>query len=296
MFYVYTYSFDGVPRYIGKGAGARWRAHRKLNTHLGYAIRSYEAKTGCWPTPTILHFALEEKAFEYEAYLVAKHGRIINDTGTLWNIVEGGRGVPGLIHSQASKVKIKSAYTSVDFRIKHSDSIKKGMRRGDNWVRFLETNKVSKNTEEYKVLRSSLSKKIMTPEMRRQIRETVLRISSTQEYRESISRKTKAALSAKATRLKMSKAARARMEREGSHNKLADLARKFSAKEKSDRSRRFSDEKILEVYFSEGLHKDISEKTGVSASHVSAIKRLARPVYKLILETYERNKNGITIS
>lgn len=51
----------------------------------------------------------EAEAFAIERSEIAKHGRIVNGTGTLANITDGGEGASGRSHSDATRAKISAA-------------------------------------------------------------------------------------------------------------------------------------------------------------------------------------------
>ena len=105
IFYNYTWKIDGVPEYEGKGCGDRFLTHLGGNSlwanHLKKAIKEGR-KIEC-----IITIAKnEEAAFATEVINIAKYGRRIDGTGTLYNILEGGLGSTGLRHTPASKAAI----------------------------------------------------------------------------------------------------------------------------------------------------------------------------------------------
>lgn len=84
----------------------------------------------------------------------------------------------------------------------------------------------------------------------------------------------------KECREKISQRTKEAMQRPDVQNKI--VGRKLSKSHCLNISKshqKFSDELIREVYFAEGLNKDISKKYGVSTSHVGCIKRLERDIY-----------------
>ncbi len=111
MFYVYTYFIDGVPRYVGKGAGGRWSAHRAptKRTKLANTLRSRFQKTGEWIRPFIEHCESEESAFQEEVRLIAHYGREDLGKGPLWNLTDGGERNSGFKHTEQWKEKKRQA-------------------------------------------------------------------------------------------------------------------------------------------------------------------------------------------
>lgn len=295
MFYVYIYLFDGLPRYVGKGQGNRWKFHRRANSKLGNLIRKVQTETHRWPVPILINFETEKDAFLAEIELIKFYGRLHLGDGTLLNLTAGGLGFKSW-HSNKSKIKISEALSRHDVKAKHSLATKAGMRIPANWQKFITNNAISKRTSEYRTKRSVISKSLMTPELKAKIREKVRAASSSEEYRLMISTKTRRALQDKGIRKKMSDAAVRRMSNSENRNRLAEIMKSKTSEERSKISRRYSDEQIVEAYYMPGLHREVSAKTGISTSHVGAIKRLSREVYKSILETYERKQNGTTIS
>lgn len=105
-FYVYTYVIDGVPRYVGKGVGGRWAAHRKADTRLGRTLRKRQQEAIEWIKPTIEHCESNEAAFLEEQRLIKLYGREDLGQGTLWNHTDGGEGSPGYRHSEEFKQRM----------------------------------------------------------------------------------------------------------------------------------------------------------------------------------------------
>lgn len=127
IFYVYVYidpskdgsfTYDGLdfsflyePFYIGKGHNNRMFAHlqeyrlRKKN-HLSNKINKI-LKLGNDPVMFKIYENLsEEEAFEKEIFLINTIGRKIKNEGPLVNIVDGGNGVTGLVHTKDSRKKM----------------------------------------------------------------------------------------------------------------------------------------------------------------------------------------------
>lgn len=128
-YYVYTYFIDGVPRYVGKGVGGRWKTHRApgKRSKLANTLRSRHRKTGEWITPTIQYCESEEAAFKEEIRLIAHYGRLDLGKGTLWNLTDGGEGTAGSKVSEATRNKISETLNKTEVKLKHSEATKAGM-------------------------------------------------------------------------------------------------------------------------------------------------------------------------
>jgi len=95
-FYVYVYEHPekGVPIYIGKGTGNRYKEHLTYSSN-----KILENKMKHWRESSIdvnyyIHRSdlTEEEALELEAELISKYGTVVDKTGTLYNISKGGKG------------------------------------------------------------------------------------------------------------------------------------------------------------------------------------------------------------
>jgi hypothetical protein len=100
-FYIYVlFRETGVPFYVGKGMGDRWREsgyQGNRNRHKERIIRKMQA-TGCGIPSIILHENLtEDVAFAYEKALIAAIGRWDKGLGPLANQTDGGDGASGWI-------------------------------------------------------------------------------------------------------------------------------------------------------------------------------------------------------
>lgn len=114
IFYVYGYAdpTSSDPYfYIGKGYGDRYLQHfnwcnLKQQTYFYNRLRSLLLRD-IIPVVTFLKSNLtEQEALNFEVEMIAKYGRIDLGTGCLCNLTEGGDGVSGLVHTEASKQKI----------------------------------------------------------------------------------------------------------------------------------------------------------------------------------------------
>ncbi len=126
-FYVYvyidpskrgSYFYDGLnfsflyePFYIGKGQNDRIMVHLneyrlKKKSYLSNKINKI-LKSGNEPIIFKLYENLtEQEAFEKEIFLIDSIGRKIKNSGPLTNIVDGGNGVTGLVHTEESRKKM----------------------------------------------------------------------------------------------------------------------------------------------------------------------------------------------
>jgi hypothetical protein len=141
MFYVYTYIIDGVPRYVGKGAGGRWKDHRKSTSHLGRKLQQIKRLSNEWLTPSIVSCESEEAAKTEEKRLIKLYGRKDLGTGTLYNLTEGGDGASGLIMSEKAKaiLRVKNGGPNNPFFKKtHTEEVRKALselHRGNTYTK-----------------------------------------------------------------------------------------------------------------------------------------------------------------
>jgi hypothetical protein len=104
----YTYLWlreDGSPYYVGKGKGMR-----------GFTSRDHNVK--CPKNSDLIivqDWLSEEQAFEAEKFFIAYYGRIVDGTGCLRNITEGGTGggtMTGHTHTMETRQKMSTAAIS----------------------------------------------------------------------------------------------------------------------------------------------------------------------------------------
>lgn len=103
MFYTYVFFIDDIPKYVGKGKGNRWMEHRRAKSQLGDALREEYKRSGKWLTPQIVYRGDEDSALAEEIHLIAFYGRLDLNSGSLWNLTDGGEGNSGHHHSDASR-------------------------------------------------------------------------------------------------------------------------------------------------------------------------------------------------
>lgn len=111
-YYVYLY-FDhhGIPRYVGKGQGDRWRHHEMKgkcdNPRLRAAI---QRGGGALPKVKLRENLTHEESATTEIAFIAAIGRCNKKTGPLFNFTDGGEGTAGRIYSKATRKRISRAH------------------------------------------------------------------------------------------------------------------------------------------------------------------------------------------
>jgi hypothetical protein len=128
IFYIYVvFRKSGVPCYIGKGKGNRWKNHlsKSHNRHL----RRIVAKEGNIPIVVIRSGLTETEAFEIEIALIKAIGRQIHG-GPLVNQTDGGEGVSGFKMPPSALKKLSARMTGKKVRLgyKTSDETKAKQR------------------------------------------------------------------------------------------------------------------------------------------------------------------------
>lgn len=111
MFYVYVYrdprpTKNNQPVYVGKGTGGRDLSHWSRGSHSKplQDFLSHLRALGLQPGVTrVFETTIESEAFAKEIELIALYGRRNTDTGTLFNLTEGGEGGSGTIRTEAHK-------------------------------------------------------------------------------------------------------------------------------------------------------------------------------------------------
>lgn len=107
-FYVYViFRPNGVPCYVGKGQGGRWRAHVK-NSHNMHLLRIYALADRKLPIVKIREDLSEAAAFETEIALISAMGRADRGNGPLVNLTDGGDGASGHTKSAECRAKISA--------------------------------------------------------------------------------------------------------------------------------------------------------------------------------------------
>lgn len=117
--YVYVYFRpNGVPCYVGKGTGRRWKAHqtRSCNPHLTAIIK---AAGGELPVVKIREGLSNAEACETERAFIAAIGRDING-GPLVNMTDGGDGPLGRRMPIEERQRRRDVMSSPEVRAKLS--------------------------------------------------------------------------------------------------------------------------------------------------------------------------------
>jgi hypothetical protein len=108
MYYIYAHyklsDIDGNPFYIGKGKNARDVSSSKRNQYW----KNIVAKHG-FVAKKIKENLTEQEAFDLEILMIAKFGKLIDNSGCLCNISDGGEGASGTIHTTETKEKWSSS-------------------------------------------------------------------------------------------------------------------------------------------------------------------------------------------
>lgn len=152
-FYVYLWRrADGIPCYVGKGHGNRWkRSPAGRNTWLRRIMLKDKERMSCEFAATGL---AESEALELETLLIVEIGRQKSGTGPLVNFTDGGEGVSGMRHTEATKRRLGEMS-----RRMWSDPEKRQS--------VMEASIAGRSTEAFRNKRSAISKRIANlPEQR----------------------------------------------------------------------------------------------------------------------------------
>jgi hypothetical protein len=111
MFYVYVYrdprpSKNNQPVYVGKGTGDRDLSHWSKGSHnkpFQDFISHLKQRGFVAPCQRVLETENEAEAFAKEVELIALYGRRNTNTGTLFNLTDGGEGVAGMVKTLEQK-------------------------------------------------------------------------------------------------------------------------------------------------------------------------------------------------
>jgi NUMOD3 motif len=107
MFFVYAHyradSPDSDPFYIGKGKNIRDLSKKRNRFWTNIANKhGFVAKK-------LKENLTEQEAWDLEISLIAQYGKLIDNTGCLANITNGGEGASGTIHTAETKAKWSAA-------------------------------------------------------------------------------------------------------------------------------------------------------------------------------------------
>lgn len=109
-FYVYILyrHDDGIPCYVGKGKGERFKGHFKYGRHYNHMLRALIERAGGILPHAIIQFGLTEtEAFDLEVQLIGEIGRRAHG-GPLVNMTDGGDGCSGARHSEEWKASMSA--------------------------------------------------------------------------------------------------------------------------------------------------------------------------------------------
>lgn len=112
QFYVYVwYRADtGLPIYVGKGAGQRWKIHLTAKAHNRRVYHTLK-KYGGW-CEKVLENISDREALLGEISYIALIGRETNG-GPLLNATDGGDGTSGYRHTAEAKLRIRSKFLGI---------------------------------------------------------------------------------------------------------------------------------------------------------------------------------------
>jgi hypothetical protein len=106
--YVYIlFRPNGIPCYVGKGVGGRWNQHER-RTHNPLLASIIQKAGGKLPKVKIREGLTDAEACATEIAFIAAIGRVANG-GPLVNFTDGGDGLAGHEHSEATKQKMSAA-------------------------------------------------------------------------------------------------------------------------------------------------------------------------------------------
>lgn len=101
-FYVYgCYDIDSIIRYIGKGSGRRFLSSIKQNCNRIFK----NIRASKYTSKIIINNLTEREAYNKERELIERYGRVVTNTGSLYNITEGGNGAYGVMNSKPITIK-----------------------------------------------------------------------------------------------------------------------------------------------------------------------------------------------
>ncbi len=134
LFYVYQLRAENeaLPFYIGKGTGKRINQHlmgcsTKVCNLKNNKIKSLQNKKLDIISEKLYESECEQSCFEMEIFLIALYGRKDIKTGILCNHTNGGEGISGHKHSEATIKKLTGRVYSEEQRRNVSIATRKAM-------------------------------------------------------------------------------------------------------------------------------------------------------------------------
>lgn len=122
LFYIYIlFRLNGIPCYVGKGKGNRWRVHESkceykcTNINLRNIIKQAKAVGKELPKIKLRENLTEAKALELEVIFIKAIGRK-KDGGPLVNATDGGDGVCGLVYTPEMREAVRIQRTGTTRR------------------------------------------------------------------------------------------------------------------------------------------------------------------------------------
>jgi hypothetical protein len=106
--YIYVDPITNVPFYAGKGSRDRATSHMAPSANTNKALMSKLKKLkalGVKPIISKIQANSHESAFAVERFLVALFGKKFDNTGSLFNLSDGGDGPYNLVRSEEAKRK-----------------------------------------------------------------------------------------------------------------------------------------------------------------------------------------------
>jgi hypothetical protein len=188
MFYVYVYrdprpSKNNQPVYVGKGTGDRDLSHWSKGSHNKpfQDFLSHLKRRGLVAAPErVFETEVEAEAFAKEIELIALYGRRNLNTGTLFNLTDGGEGGSGTVKTEAHKATDK--YNSL-----------KNWQDPEYRAKVIAAQQVVQGTPEARAMKSENSATAWAnPEVRTKRQDGIKRSRSTAESKSKTSAQAKA--------------------------------------------------------------------------------------------------------
>jgi hypothetical protein len=186
MFYVYVYrdprpTKNNQPVYVGKGTGDRDLSHWSRGSHnkpFQDFIAHLKVRGLVAPCERVFETEDEQAAFTKEIELITLYGRRNLNTGTLFNLTDGGEGATGAVRTTEEKEFLRV------------DSLDK-WQRPEYRAKVVEAQKAAQSTPKAKALKSKNSKQLWG-EKRDKIATGIKRGRSTAESKAKTSAQAKA--------------------------------------------------------------------------------------------------------